>query len=99
MGLDNTATTFTGGIIGTGGLTKVGSGVLNLNNSNFTNSWNGPTTINGGLLIVGSAQAMSRNSAVTVNNGGTLVLAGVAADAASRCNSIPAAPSTARPGR
>ena len=61
-GNDNTSTTFSGALSGTGGLSKIGNGVLTLSgNSSFT----GATTVNGGGLVVDGSLA----SAVTINAG------------------------------
>jgi len=65
-GIDNTSTTFSGGISGTGGLTKAGSGTLTLSGSS---SYSGATAVNAGTLTVNGSIA---NSAVTINSGGTL---------------------------
>jgi autotransporter-associated beta strand protein len=58
--------TFSGSISGTGSFTKTGPATLLLSGSN---SYNGPTTINQGKLVV---DGWLTNSAVTVNSGGTL---------------------------
>ena len=55
------------------GLTKVGTGTMTLS---AINTYTGATTVNGGKLLAGSAQAFGVNSAVTVNNGGNLDLGG-----------------------
>jgi fibronectin-binding autotransporter adhesin len=57
------------------GLTKVGAGTLTLTGSN---TYAGPTVINGGVLAAGSTQAFGVNSAVTVANvaGAGLSIAG-----------------------
>jgi outer membrane autotransporter protein len=65
-GNDNTSTIFSGTISGTGGLTKVGSGMLLLTGANL---YTGPTTINAGILDVNGSLA----STVVVNAGGTLM--------------------------
>jgi outer membrane autotransporter protein len=65
-GNDNTSTTFSGPISGTGGLTKTGIGALTLSGSS---SYSGATAVNAGTLIVNGSIA---NSAVAVNSGGTL---------------------------
>ena len=62
-GNDNTSTTFSGVISGTGGLTKVGIGALVLSGNN---TYSGPTTLNTGTLTVNGSIA---NSAITVNAG------------------------------
>src|SRR5262245_25644199 len=65
-GSDNTSTTFSGTISGTGGLTKIGAGTLVLTG---TNPYSGATTVNGGRLTVNGAIP---NSALTVDGGATL---------------------------
>jgi autotransporter-associated beta strand protein/T5SS/PEP-CTERM-associated repeat protein len=65
-GGDNTSTTFSGGISGAGGLTKVGSGTLTLTGNS---SYSGATTVNAGTLSVNGSIAAS---ALTVNAGGTI---------------------------
>ncbi len=65
-GGNNSSTTFSGGISGSGSLVKNGSGAMTLSGSN---SYSGPTSVNGGRLVVtGSAN----NSVVTVGSGATL---------------------------
>ncbi len=51
VGGDNTSTTFSGSLTGTGGLTKAGTGRLILNGSPFT--WGGTTTVAAGTLQIG----------------------------------------------
>jgi autotransporter-associated beta strand protein len=65
-GNDNTSTTFSGAISGSGGLTKIGSGIFVLTGSN---TYSGATAVNAGTLFVNGSIA---NSAVTVNSGATL---------------------------
>lgn len=60
-----TNTSFAGTITGNGSLTKTGSGSLNLTG---TNTYTGPTTVNGGRLAVNGSIA----SPVTVNAGAVL---------------------------
>jgi fibronectin-binding autotransporter adhesin len=58
-----------GGITGTGGLTKSGAGTLNLNAANVVS---GTTTINAGSVVLGHANAL-QNSTLNYNNqGGSL---------------------------
>ncbi|MCU1328686.1 MAG: Extracellular serine protease precursor, partial [Bryobacterales bacterium] len=54
-GNDNTSTTFSGSLFGSGGLVKAGNGTLTLTGSN---TYTGNTTINGGTLALGSLQAL-----------------------------------------
>jgi fibronectin-binding autotransporter adhesin len=61
-GNDNTSSTFSGVISGTGGLTKIGNGILTLTGSNAST---GATTVNAGGLVVNGRVA----SNVTVNGG------------------------------
>ena len=69
-GASGTDTTFSGGISGAGGLTKVGAGELSLTGDN---TYTGPTLVQAGILSVDGSIA---NSAVTVATGGTLSGAG-----------------------
>ena len=64
-GNDNSSTTFSGAISGSGGLTKIGTGALTLTG---VSSYTGPTNVNAGTLVVNDALA----SNVFVNSGGTL---------------------------
>ena len=61
-GNDNTSTTFSGVMSGSGGLAKIGNGILTLTGAN---TFTGGTTVNGGGLVVNGSLA----SGVTVNNG------------------------------
>ncbi len=54
-------------------LIKAGSGTLALSG---TNSYSGATTVSGGVLNIGSADALDGTSGVTVNSGATLQLQG-----------------------
>jgi autotransporter-associated beta strand protein len=64
-GTDNSSTTFSGTISGTGGLVKQGIGALTLTG---VSGYTGATNINTGTLVVNGALA----SSVFVNSGGTL---------------------------
>ncbi len=61
------------GASGTGGLAKAGTGTLILSGSN---TYVGPTVVNGGTLQYGSTTALPTGTALTVNNGGTLAFGG-----------------------
>jgi len=65
-GSDNTSTTFSGTISGTGGLTTIGAGTLVLTGNN---PYSGATAVDGGRLTVNGAIP---NSTLTVDGGATL---------------------------
>ena len=67
----NGATSITGVIAGTGGLTKEGSGSLTLSNAN---TFSGPTTISAGVLIANASNVFSNSTLVSVGTAGTLDL-------------------------
>ncbi|MEJ0076868.1 MAG: autotransporter domain-containing protein [Alphaproteobacteria bacterium] len=78
-GGNNTSTNFFGSLIGTGGLTKVGTGTMTLTSSlsatiNSQIDYSGATLVSAGTLQSGNANAFSANSAHTVNAGATLDL-------------------------
>jgi autotransporter-associated beta strand protein len=76
IAVNNTAgLLITGGVGGTIGLTKTGSGMLTLAG---TTTYTGATTINAGTLTAGAAGALGGTSNIVVNTGGTLLLSGSA---------------------
>ncbi len=74
-GGDNSSTTYSGVMSGTGGLTKAGAGIFTLSGAN---TYTGATTINAGTLQVAGGAAIADTSAVTLANvaGATLDLNG-----------------------
>jgi len=71
------------GIAGNGSLTKTGDGTLVLGAASV---YGGATTVSGGTLAAGVADAFDTTSAVTVETGGTLGLAGHAQHLATLTN-------------
>jgi autotransporter-associated beta strand protein len=76
--VNNSAKTYTfggtGGLSGTTGLTKQGSGMLTLTNSG-TNNFSGPVTLGGGdLQLSGSANRLPTNAVVTLSDATGVVL-------------------------
>lgn len=67
VGANNETTTFTGTITGTGGLTKVGNGTLNLTNAS---TYSGDTRIEGGMIVLANANAL-QNSTLDTGPAGT----------------------------
>ena len=65
-GNDNTSTTYSGTLSGSGALMKQGAGTFSLTGSN---SYTGGTTVSAGTLIINGSLA---NSPVTVGNGGAI---------------------------
>jgi autotransporter-associated beta strand protein len=62
--------TLSGGVGGTGGVTKNGTGALVLSGSN---TYSGATVVNAGTLNAAHANALGTNASVTVNGGSLLV--------------------------
>ena len=79
VGNNNSNTTFSGWLNGSGSLTKIGSGSITLTNSN---TYTGGTAIYGGVLAAGAVNALSASSAITVSSG-TLNVSGFANTVAS----------------
>ncbi len=67
-GNDGTSTTFSGAILGSGGLIKTGGGTFTLAG---TSAYTGATAVNAGTLQINGSIATS--SLTSVNNGGTLI--------------------------
>jgi len=64
-GANNTSTTFSGAISGTGGLTKQGTGTLTLSG---TNTHTGTTTVSGGRLRLAGGSAIADTGTVSLAN-------------------------------
>ncbi len=72
IGNDNTSTLYAGTIIGTGGVTKVGTGTQSFGGAN---AYTGATTIQQGVLQAAAANVVPAASAVVMNAGATFNLA------------------------
>ena len=77
----STTTIYASVLTGAVALTKEGIGSLTISG---VNSQTGATTINGGVLKLGSNTAMGTNTAVTIANGATLDVGGAGNNAATR---------------
>jgi autotransporter-associated beta strand protein len=64
-GNDNTSTTFSGTIAGTGGLTKIGAGALTLSGAN---TYSGGTTLAAGTLSLANNQALGSGALTTTGS-------------------------------
>ncbi len=67
VGANNETTTFSGTLSGTGGLTKVGAGTLNLTTAQ---TYSGDTRIEGGMIVLAHANAL-QNSTLDTGPAGT----------------------------
>jgi autotransporter-associated beta strand protein len=82
IGADNTSTSLTGLITGTGNLIKQGNGTLTLGGANT--GWSGTTTINGGIVSIsadnnlGATPATITAASITLNGGALQATAGFA---------------------
>jgi autotransporter-associated beta strand protein len=79
-GGDNTSTTFSGTISGSGGLTKIGPGTLTLSG---TSTYSGPTMIARGLINFNAASNFGTGP-ILLNGGGLQWAAGTSTDISSR---------------
>ena len=70
-GGDNTSTTYSGALSGTGGLTKVGTGTQTLSGAS---TYTGTTTLNGGTITANIADVASTSGAL--GNGGNIIFTG-----------------------
>lgn len=70
----STVATFNGVVSGPGGLTKLGTGTLVLNNA--ASSWTGPTSVEAGTLRLGAPISFSPTAIVNVDAAGLLDLNG-----------------------
>ena len=66
IGCDNTSTTYSGVISGTGLITKIGSGTLTLSGNN---TYTGNTTISAGILSLGGSNRIANTSNIILNGG------------------------------
>ncbi|MEI6241114.1 MAG: autotransporter-associated beta strand repeat-containing protein [Planctomycetia bacterium] len=73
VGGNGQSTTYSGGISGSGGLTKVGSGTFTLS---AASSYTGPTTVSAGQLSLAATNLLSDSSAVTGSAGAVFALGG-----------------------
>ena len=89
-GGNNTSTTFSGVIGGTGGLTKTGTGTFTITG---TNTFGGPTIIAQGTLQLGAADALSTSTAIQLT-GGTFGLNGYSPEAFTSALTVAGAGST-----
>ncbi len=89
-GNNNTNTTFSGAISGTGGVTKVGAGILTLAT---TNTYSGGTTIAGGLINFNALNNFG-SGMITLAGGGLQWAAGTTTDISSRLAPLGAAGGT-----
>jgi len=76
IGSNNLSTAFSGGISGTGAITKIGTGTLTLASAN---SYSGGTTISEGILLVSNATGSGTGTGAVTVNAGTLGGSGIIA--------------------
>ncbi|MBI3145178.1 MAG: DUF4347 domain-containing protein, partial [Pseudogulbenkiania sp.] len=70
-GGNNTSTTFSGALSGSGGVTKAGSGTLTLSGAN---TYSGTTTVSAGTLAVSGGSAIADSGAMTISSGANFQL-------------------------
>ncbi|MDR2463722.1 MAG: autotransporter-associated beta strand repeat-containing protein, partial [Verrucomicrobiales bacterium] len=68
VGANNASTVYNGALVGNGNLTKVGAGTLTLTGAS---TYDGNTTISGGVLLVNGSGELTNTGGVYVNTGGT----------------------------
>jgi len=78
IGGDNTSpAAYAGAISGSGNLTKVGTGTLNLSG---TNTYTGNTTINAGMVVVSNTASLGASSGTTIFGGNSTMQLGASFD-------------------
>lgn len=65
VGKNNSDTTYSGALTGSGSLTKIGTGTLTLNGQS---TYTGATTISAGTLLLGTGSSIASSSSVKVNS-------------------------------
>jgi fibronectin-binding autotransporter adhesin len=85
-GSDDTNTIYSGSVCGSGGLTKIGNGVLTLSGSNrFT----GGSSVIDGTMEIGAADSLPPGQALTIGNGEPVTLCSAPAAAGREVAIVP----------